>query len=181
MWTSKFLLYFYGKALLIRKYHNQCFEEAWFLRKITWKQHFSFSTLRLCKSDFTKIYYFDKHSDDVCVWNTVWKLRNFTATIFSQKFREINFLLKNFTLSWFDEKKLDGSEFLVFPHCVFDEIFWRNLRIKCWQTISVWLLGYFDQSIGIWFQEFSYPTLPWTDFRFIGDFKNTNLFWNNFF
>ena len=49
---------------------------------------------------------------------TVWKLRNFTATIFSQKFREINFLLKNFTLSWFDEKKLDGSEFLVFPHCV---------------------------------------------------------------
>ena len=33
---------------------------------------------------------------------TVWKLRNFTAT--SQKFCENNFLLKNFTLNWFDEK-----------------------------------------------------------------------------
>ena len=34
----------------------------------------------------------------------VWKLRNFIA-IFSQKFREINFSLKNFILNWFDEKK----------------------------------------------------------------------------
>ena len=31
--------------------------------------------------------------------NTVCKLRNFTATIFSQKFHEINFLLKNSDLS----------------------------------------------------------------------------------
>ena len=28
---------------------------------------------------------------------TLWKLRNFTATIFSQKFRQINILLMNFT------------------------------------------------------------------------------------
>jgi len=50
--------------------------------------------------------------------HTVWKLRNFTATVISQIFRQINVLLKNFTLNWFDEKKLRGSEFLVFPHCV---------------------------------------------------------------
>ena len=31
-----------------------------------------------------------------------------------QKFRESNFLLKNLTLDWFDEKILLGSEFLVF-------------------------------------------------------------------
>ena len=35
---------------------------------------------------------------------TLWKLWNLTATILSQKLRQINFLLKNFTLSWFDEK-----------------------------------------------------------------------------
>ena len=37
--------------------------------------------------------------------STVWKLRNFNATVFSQIFRQINVLLKNFTLNWFDEKK----------------------------------------------------------------------------
>ena len=45
--------------------------------------------------------------------NKLWELRNFTANIFSQKFREINFLLKNFTLNWFDEKNFHGNEFLV--------------------------------------------------------------------
>ena len=39
------------------------------------------------------------------VIRTVWKLRKFTATILSPKFRGIIFLLKNFTLNWFDEKK----------------------------------------------------------------------------
>ena len=36
---------------------------------------------------------------------TLWKLRNFTATLYSQIFRQINVLLKNFTVYWFDEKK----------------------------------------------------------------------------
>ena len=35
---------------------------------------------------------------------TLWKLRNFTATIVTEKFRQINVLLKNFTISWFDGK-----------------------------------------------------------------------------
>ena len=59
------------------------------------------------------------------VWklrNTLWKFRNFTATVFSQKFRQINILQKNITINWFDGKKLDGSEFLVFPHCTVAEI-----------------------------------------------------------
>ena len=44
-------------------------------------------------------------------------MHNFTAaTIFSQIFRQINVLLKNLTVNQFDEKKLRGSEFLVFPH-----------------------------------------------------------------
>ena len=41
----------------------------------------------------------------LCSQCTLWKLRNFTATIFSQKFRQIDVLLKNFTISWFDGKK----------------------------------------------------------------------------
>ena len=74
---------------------------------------------------------------------TVWKLLNFTATNFSQKFRESTGLLKNFTLNWFDEKNLHGSEFFVFPHCAqcgktknlvsprkypkkFRQIWWKN-------------------------------------------------------
>ena len=36
---------------------------------------------------------------------TVWKLRNFTATVSSQIFRQINVLLKDFTVNQFDEKK----------------------------------------------------------------------------
>ena len=39
---------------------------------------------------------------------------------FSQIFRQINVVLKNFTINWFDEKTLLGRKFLVFifPQCV---------------------------------------------------------------
>ena len=46
--------------------------------------------------------------------HALWKLQNFTATVFLQIFRQINVLLKNFTVNQFDEKKLRGREFLVF-------------------------------------------------------------------
>ena len=49
----------------------------------------------------------------------LWKLQNFTATIFPQKFRQINVLLKKFTINWFDGKNFAYGEILVFPHCVF--------------------------------------------------------------
>ena len=40
------------------------------------------------------------------------EIKNVTATIFSQKFRQINVLLKNFTMNL--TKELHGSELLVF-------------------------------------------------------------------
>ena len=47
---------------------------------------------------------------------------NFTAaTVFSQIFRQINILLKDFTVNQFDEKiyvAWQCTEFLVFSHCV---------------------------------------------------------------
>ena len=49
------------------------------------------------------------HTQSHCI---LWKLRNFTATVFSQIFRQINVLLKNFTVNQFDEKNLRGSKFL---------------------------------------------------------------------
>ena len=45
---------------------------------------------------------------------TVWKLRNFTATVFSQIFRQINVLLNNFTVNQFDEKKFAWQWFFRF-------------------------------------------------------------------
>ena len=56
----------------------------------------------------------------------VWKLRNFTAIL--QNFRQINVLLKNFAINWFDGKELCGSEFLVFPYCV------DVPCAQCWKT-----------------------------------------------
>ena len=49
--------------------------------------------------------------------HTTWILRNFSATILPQNFRQINFA-KN----WFDEKKLRDNEFLVFP------VLWYTFR-----------------------------------------------------
>ena len=52
-------------------------------------------------------------------WPQLWKLRKFTITLFLQKFRQINVLLKKLLLKcWFDEIFFGESEFLVFPHCV---------------------------------------------------------------
>ena len=46
---------------------------------------------------------------------TLWKLRNFTATVFSQKFRQINVLLKKLFYKLIWRKKITWrSEFLVF-------------------------------------------------------------------
>ena len=54
------------------------------------------------------------------------KFRNFTATVFSQLFRQINVLLKDFTytVNQFDEKNLRGSEgnSLSLTH------FWQKFR-----------------------------------------------------
>ena len=49
-----------------------------------------------------------------CNTHCLWKLQNFTATIFSQKFRQINFLPKKFTLNCFDGKKIAWQRFFCF-------------------------------------------------------------------
>ena len=48
--------------------------------------------------------WFCHQTRDHVLCHTLWKFRNFAATILSQKFRAINFLLKKFTLNWFDEE-----------------------------------------------------------------------------
>ena len=96
-----------------------------------------------------------------CNFGTVWKWQYFGILITWFSFHKIS--VESSVFIGFTKHFSNKSELNFY---LFDEIFWRNLRIKCWQTIWVWLLGYFDQSIGIWFHEFSYPTIPWTDFRF---------------
>ena len=52
----------------------------------------------------------------LCYVYTVWKLQNFTPTVFSQIFRQINVLLKDFTVNQFDEKKIAWiSRFSTLP------------------------------------------------------------------
>ena len=50
----------------------------------------------------------------LCYVYTVWKLQNFTPTVFSQIFRQINVLLKDFTVNQFDEKKFAWQWFFRF-------------------------------------------------------------------
>ena len=60
--------------------------------KTTKKYICSFDGNFMTKYDFTDCTIFFQFS--FMTFATLWKLQNFTATIFSQKFREINFLLK---------------------------------------------------------------------------------------
>ena len=104
-------------------------------KKNSWNQLFSnfFSKTVAFTKFLSKKSVRERLSIITTLWlSTVWKLRNFTATIFSQKFRESNFLLINFTINWFDEKNLYGSEFLVFPHC-------EILVFGVSRIISTWL------------------------------------------
>ena len=74
---------------------------------------------------------------------------------FPQIFRQINVvLLKNFNINCFDEKKLHGSEFLVFPHCVIGSdgfIVWKlheftlsRIFGKNFVKVTVLLVKYLD-------------------------------------
>ena len=59
-------------------------------------------------------------------YNTLCKLRNFPAIVCSQKFRQINFLLKNFIVNQFDEK---NENLLLTFHTVELTKFLYHLRI----------------------------------------------------
>ena len=60
---------------------------------------------------------------------TVLKLWHFTAIILSQKFHENNFLLKNFSLNWFDEKT-NNNAWQWIPRfstlCTLHTTVWKN-------------------------------------------------------
>ena len=58
--------------------------------------------------------------------STLWKFRNFIATVFSQKFRQINVLLKNFTINWFDGKKFAWQWI-----CRFSTVWWAHSAEIC--------------------------------------------------
>ena len=77
----------------------------------------------------------------------LWKFRNFTATVFSQKFRQINVLLKNFTINWFDGRKFAWQRISRFstrcvPH-------WIVVQIRLWKL----MLTFFERIS--WKQRFS--------------------------
>ena len=64
------------------------------------------------------------HQFSYCV--TVWKLLNFTATLISQNFCQINVLLANFTVIWFDEKIISRQWIFRFSTlCV-----WKNEKFS---------------------------------------------------
>ena len=61
----------------------------------------------------------------------MWKLQTFTATVYSQKFRQINVLLKNFCkLIW--RKNICVAENFVFFHTVYTKFFVKsNAEVIC--------------------------------------------------
>ena len=67
------------------------------------------------------------------IWRNIFGERKFVVFphcvpwFFLQKFCQINVLLENFTINWFDVKNLTGSEFLVFPHCAMQIVERREL------------------------------------------------------
>ena len=65
---------------------------------------------------------------------TLWKLRSFPApaTIFSQKFRQINVLLKNLTINWFDGKSFEWQWISRFS------TFWAAQYCTVWKKCSQW-------------------------------------------
>ena len=72
------------------------------------------------------------------VYSTLWKFLNFTATVFSQKFRQINVLLKNFTIRLIWRKKICKAENFSFFHTVAfarEKITWN--RVKSWNWLHL--------------------------------------------
>ena len=63
-------------------------------------------------------------SRNFCQKRVQWKLRHFTDMIFSQKFRQINVLLKNFTINWFDGRKF-GWQWICRFSTLWHTVMWR--------------------------------------------------------
>ena len=97
---------------------------------------------------------------------TVWKLRNFTATIFAQKFRESNFLLNTFTLNWFDEKICMSVNLSLFQRVVWKlqkfsltSHFFRKNFVKAMVLLKKSLNSWFDEIFYQWERSYRFSTL----------------------
>ena len=88
-WWTKFFIFFFVATFTLPAHR--------YLTKILWKQHF-YKQKKLLNKEIIS--------------------RNFSATILSQKFRQINFLLRKFTQNWFDEKKKIHSTIHCIAHSV---------------------------------------------------------------
>ena len=112
IWRKKFRrdrVFVYFSTLWVWKNEKFCLNERKFRAINSLKTFFLVKTLLLSrnfcqKSVREKI----RNFHTAAVVCTLWKSRNFTATVFTQNFRQINVLLKNFSIKWFDEKILRG-------------------------------------------------------------------------
>ena len=99
-----------------------------FLENISWNQRIYYCTKEVKRNNTKKMYLLKKlpnqnyHYITYVIWSTLWKLRNFTATVFSQKLRQIKALLKNFCkLIW--RKKFCGAVNFSFFHIILCALF----------------------------------------------------------
>ena len=92
--------------------------------------------------------------------------------LFHKKFREINFLLKNCTLSWFDKKNCMATEFLIFPQCFPHCAFATNTSCHFFRQIThysyflvkgVSLLLIFGDDLDLISRNFCKRLALWTD------------------
>ena len=99
-------------------------------QKIPWK-HLLYKLIQ-SSNNFTE-FFINESERRFSVVFTLWKLRKFTATILSKKFRQINFFTKELysKLIW-PKKDLRDGEFHVFPHyCVCYDFIEKFREIKC--------------------------------------------------
>ena len=89
---------FFRKSVTLNFFQQRVGE---YLARCFWK----IVRVKLCNIHFYQCTYIKKTAI-LFIWYRLWKLRNFTATVFSQNFRQINVLQKrNFIVNWFDGKK----------------------------------------------------------------------------
>ena len=99
---------------------------------------------------FTKELYYKSIWRKKCMTvNFSFFLRNFTATIFFTKFPSNQLFNKararEFTLNWFDEKKI-ACLFFVFPYCEHAAVIWLKVEILLFPHRVVCIFSFFEIS-----------------------------------
>ena len=91
--------------------------------------------------------------------NTVWKLWNFSLTVFWKNFVKVIVLLTKLLNSWFDESFFSGSEFFIFPQS--EQLDSMNFR-KNFVKAMVWFYQKITKSLiwRIYFSEREFLVFP---------------------